>query len=59
MKKHFKLIITLTLMVSIFTVLVISYNNIKNNLNVKKNQIKFLEKNLKNTSLILKSKTIL
>ena len=48
MKKNFKLIIILILMISIFTVLIVGYNNIKNNLDVKKNQIKFLEKNLKN-----------
>jgi len=48
MKTSFK---SIAIYISIFiisTVLVISANNVKNNLEVKKNQIKFLEKNLKN-----------
>ena len=48
MKTSFK---SIAIYISIFiisTVLVISVNNVKNNLEVKKNQIKFLEKNLKN-----------
>ena len=48
MKTSFK---SIAIYISIFiisTILVISANNVKNNLEVKKNQIKFLEKNLKN-----------
>ena len=48
MKTNFKSIAIYISVFIISTVLVISANNVKNNLEVKKNQIKFLEKNLKN-----------
>lgn len=48
MKTSFKSIAIYISIFIILTVLVISANNVKNNLEVKKNQIKFLEKNLKN-----------
>ena len=48
MKTSFKSIAIYLSIFIISTVLVISVNNVKNNLEVKKNQIKFLEKNLKN-----------
>lgn len=47
MYKYSKIII-ITLIISVFTLLIVGYTNIKNNLDVKKNQINFLEKNLKN-----------
>ena len=48
MKKKSKLAAVYISIFIISTILVISANNVKNNLEVKKNQIKFLEKNLKN-----------
>ncbi len=48
MKKKSKLAAVYISIFIISTILVISVNNVKNNLEVKKNQIKFLEKNLKN-----------
>ena len=48
MKKKSKLAAVYISIFIISTILVISINNVKNNLEVKKNQIKFLEKNLKN-----------
>ena len=48
MKTSFKLVAVYISIFIISTILVISVNNVKNNLEVKKNQIKFLEKNLKN-----------
>ena len=48
MKINFKLPIIYISIVILSTVLVIVSKNIKDNLDVKKNQIKFLEKNLSN-----------
>ena len=52
MKKNLKLFVILISLV-ILSILFIIYGNVKNNLDVKKNQIKFLEKNLNNKKLQL------
>ena len=48
MKINFKFLIICISIIFLSTILVVGFKNVKNNIDVKKNQIKFLEKNLSN-----------